>query len=82
MPFDWRAHIEPHGADVANAAAISAAAIRELVDAVREIEGRVRTSTALRGDTYETDAIAAARRDAFKRVANGQGGAGGHKAGR
>lgn len=61
-PFDWRAHIEPHGADVANAAAISAAAIRELVAAVREIEARVQTSTAFRADTLEAEAAAAARR--------------------
>ena len=67
MPYDWRPHIEPHGADVANAAAISAAAIRELIAAVREIEGRLHTSTAFRADTLETEQLAAARRDAFSR---------------
>ena len=61
-PFDWRPHIEPHGADVANAAAISAAAIRELVASVREIELRIKTSTAFRADTLEAELAAAARK--------------------
>jgi len=74
MPFDWKGVIEPHGADVANAAAISAAAIRELVAATREIEARVSTSAAFRGDTIETEAIATARRDEFSNR-NAKGGA-------